>query len=426
MPINRYTSSFLFMCFLLAACFTPKKISNQNSAAEYQKDASFLHPQFEVYHPGENKSFLYFKINCRELLYVKSPEKQSAGASIRIRYRLFTSYENSQVADSGSVKVIDNEYSSRGGFLLGKIEFHATYPNTYVMEVFVTDLNRNQSARSLVNVDKSGPGMRQNFMVTAVGDSMPLYRNYLGRDEKASLTLNGSTPKKELTVRYYNRSFPLPPPPFVAYNPKSFSYVADSVFTLTLENNSCTFQFPKTGFYHIQADTASREGITIYRYAEGFPAIDASDKLVGPLKYLTTKQEYEEIATSKNPKEAVDNFWLQNCGNPERAREVVKTYYTRVQNANEFFSSYQEGWKTDRGLVFTIFGPPNVINKTGISETWIYGEENSYKSLSFNFVRVINPFTDNDYSLSRNEAYKEEWYKMADMWRQGRIYNNTK
>jgi len=427
MPVSRPLLYSLLVLLLLAGCFTPRKISNQNSAAVYQKEASFLHPQFEVYHSKETRSELYFKINCRELLYVKSPEKQNSAASVRITYKLFTSYENKQITDSGSVKVVDNEFSSQGGFLMGKIEFNAAYPNTYVMEVILTDLFRNQSSRSLVNIDKSTINTRQNFMVSSTGTAFPLYRNFLEKNETVLLRANRNIPGKQLTVRYYNRSFPLPPPPFVSYNAKSFSYVADSIFTLSLsDSNTTLLHFPKTGFYHIQPDTTLKEGITLYRYAEGFPAIDVSDKLVGPLKYLTTKQEFDEIVGSKNVKAAVDDFWLRNCGNPERAREVVKTYYNRVQNANEFFSSYQEGWKTDRGIIFIIYGPPNVINKMGISENWIYGEENSYKSMNFTFVRVNNPFTDNDFSLIRNDAYKDDWYKMGDMWRQGRIYNSAK
>ena len=111
---------------------------------------------------------------------------------------------------------------------------------------------------------------------------------------------------------------------------------------------------------------------------------------------------------------------------PERAREVIKAYYNRVQNANEFFTSYDEGWKTDRGIIYIIYGPPNVAKKYGYSETWIYGEENSYKSINFNFVKVLNHFSDNDYVLIRSETYKDEYYKMADLLREGRIYNYTK
>ena len=40
----------------------------------------------------------------------------------------------------------------------------------------------------------------------------------------------------------------------------------------------------------------------------------------------------------------------------ERAKELIKNYYGRLQHANLFFTSYLEGWKTDRGMIFMIFG----------------------------------------------------------------------
>ncbi len=79
--------------------------------------------------------------------------------------------------------------------------------------------------------------------------------------------------------------------------------------------------------------------------------------------------------------------------------------------------------KTERGLIYTIFGQPNTLYKQENAETWVYGEDASYKSLSFVFVKVINPFSENDYQLNRSDMFKDEWYKSVDAWRQGRAYN---
>ena len=424
---NRYLLILLSALFLFVGCFTPRKISNQNTASAYQKEASFLHPQYEAYHNSESKSLLYFKINCKELLYVKSPEKQNAEATIKISYKLFSSIEKKQIADSSSVKVVDNEYSSEGGFLIGKIEFNASYSNTYIMEITLSDLNRNQVVKSIINIDKSSLFTRQNFSITSINSQQPIFRNALSENESVLLKYNKIPNKKELTIRYYNRSFPFPAPPFIVSNNKPFSYAADSVFTIQLSDSSTAIvRFNNRGFYHIQADTTQKEGLTLYRFVEDFPLVNTTAKMVTPLRYLTTSQEYNEILYSKNQKASFDDFWIKNAGNPDRAREVVKAYYNGVQNANEFFTSYDEGWKTDRGIIYIIYGPPNVTHKIGYSETWIYGEENSYKSINFNFVRVLNPFSDNDYILNRSETYKDEWYKMGDLWRQGRIYNSTR
>ena len=73
-------------------------------------------------------------------------------------------------------------------------------------------------------------------------------------------------------------------------------------------------------------------------------------------------------------------------------------------------------------MIFLIFGAPTSIYRTAISESWNYGEENNINSLQFSFTKVLNPFTDNDYTLERSVVYKQSWYTSVDNWRQGRTY----
>jgi len=115
-------------------------------------------------------------------------------------------------------------------------------------------------------------------------------------------------------------------------------------------------------------------------------------------------------------------FVIANLQDWEFAKEIIRKYDKRVQDGNAYFTSYVEGWKTDRGMIYLIYGAPNVIYKTANSETWTYGEENNINSLTYVFSKVNNPFTDNDYSLDRSPNYKQAWYSAVDIWRQGRAY----
>jgi hypothetical protein len=96
---------------------------------------------------------------------------------------------------------------------------------------------------------------------------------------------------------------------------------------------------------------------------------------------------------------------------------MIKLYYNRVMDANRFFTSYLEGWKTDRGIIYIIYGPPNVVYKGRNVEGWVYGEDKNMLSINFTFRKLDNPFTDNDYSLTRSPAYKDGWYIAVDNWR---------
>lgn len=423
----RKTNSIFFL-FLIGvsffACQTPSKISNQNLSYSYRKSENILHPQFTVQHLGAQTSMLHFSISTSELLYVKSGENLPFTARVALTYRLLNSYDSKQAIDTGSVLVVDKEYSDKANLLIAKTEFKANYPNNYVLEVVVQDLNRNISAKTVLNIYKNSFQTAQNFLLTDSAYDQPIFRNYLRKNETVNLHYKGGIKQSKVFVRYYNRQFPLPAPAFSTFTPKPFDYIADSLFTLNLDTTgTVSIHFEKLGFYHFQLDTANKDGFTIYRYSEQFPYLTSPEQLIPMLRFITTRQEFEDLMTQSDKKKAVDDFWQKNGGNNERAKSILKTYYTRAQEANLYFTSFCEGWKTDRGLIYTIYGQPNTLYRQENAETWVYGEDASYKSLSFVFVKVINPFSENDYQLNRSDMFKDEWYKSVDAWRQGRAYN---
>ena len=94
------------------------------------------------------------------------------------------------------------------------------------------------------------------------------------------------------------------------------------------------------------------------------------ETMIDPLKYLTNQNEIEEIKKSDRVKVALDEFWLEITGNIERSRELIRIYFNRVLYANYFFTSHKEGWRTDRGMIYIIYGPPDKVYKTPGGERW--------------------------------------------------------
>ena len=227
----------------------------------------------------------------------------------------------------------------------------------------------------------------------------------------------------EFWCKYYSRDFPLAAPPFSFDIHKDFDYFPDSVLRFSRQELS-ELTFQKEGFYHFQTDTSGKNGLTLFRFDNGFPDITSPKIMIESIRYLTSKKEFEEMSNSSTPKLAVDNFWLNHGGNQEKARSLIKKYYGRTRDANKFFTSFTEGWRTDRGMIFIIFGSPGTVYKNDESETWTYGTPNSTLALNFFFVKVNNPFTENDYTLSRSPTYESDWYRAVEIWRQGRAFNS--
>lgn len=412
--------SVLIAALLFYGCPTSRKISNLNLSHLYKNNLILVHPKFTVHHETADSSRLYFGIDSEELLYTRQGIDQEFTANIGIHYRLMPSYESKDILDSGSVVITDVSPGNEKKQIIGSIMFRVSEGATYLLLATVEDKRRGQKITFYIPVDKSSSYTAQNFLTLSPATGAPLFRNYLAGNEEVRITSRIKADK--LFVRYYNRSFPVAPPPHSVMAVKKFEYKADSVFTVELKDQGATLTLPREGFYHFQLDSSKREGETLFRFALPFPEIGSAAQLIRPLIYITTDEEYEELIKSTDPKASADEFWLKMTGSRERAKELIRKYYTRVQEANALFTSYLEGWKTDRGMIYIVYGPPGVVFRTNTTEVWIYGQDRMMTQNSFTFARVQNPFTDNDYSMERTPVYKSSFQNAVSVWRQGRVF----
>ena len=117
------------------------------------------------------------------------------------------------------------------------------------------------------------------------------------------------------------------------------------------------FTLDRQGLYLVQIDSSSKEGLFINCVDEHFPKITQLKELASCLRYITKKEEYQNITNPNlDTKLELDKFWLSRAGNKNKARLLIRLYYNRIQLANEYFSTYKKGWKTDRGMIYTVFG----------------------------------------------------------------------
>jgi GWxTD domain-containing protein len=413
--IHRFLAAAVFLA-VLAGCSSTSRISLMNLSILYQKEAYFTHLPVAVYHSGDSTSLAIVGIQLDELRYVNIPNTGLKYCYYRLSYRLMDNYEARTVLDSGSVVSGDTINAGRQIMVLQSIQFRAKRPQTYILEIVLTDLNRNEKIKNFIQIDKSSMATRQNFLALSE-DNQPLFRDFIGSGEKVSLMCNNPL-VNQLQVRCYFRDFPLARPPFSEDKQDVFDYRADSIFTIPVyQGKTGLFLLEREGFYHFQSDTTGKQGITLFRFYDGYPEIKSTAQLVTPLRYITTKTEYDKILEAEDQKDAVDQFWLETAGNAPRAKTLIQKYYTNVEESNDYFTSYQEGWKTDRGLIYIIFGRPDIVYRGNNTEEWTYGEPDQRNSLRFDFIKVNNPFTDNDYMLLRSASMKDPWYITVQSWR---------
>lgn len=179
----------------------------------------------------------------------------------------------------------------------------------------------------------------------------------------------------------------------------------------------------ETGLYFAVEDTTDTSlGSGFYVVDDRYPRLTMPDELSEPTIYISTNTEIENFKASSDAKQALDVFFLEMTnGNQALAKEVIRSYYRRVTEANRLFTSYKEGWKTDKGMVYIVLGPPSKVQRFRDREVWLYSQSERFSEIIFTFYRTNNQFTDNYYELVRYPDYKQYWYPYVEAWRNGKI-----
>lgn len=421
----RSRTAYLCLFFLgavITGCVSRSGLTAVNMAPSYQMSGLAMRPSISIYHTSDYTSKIFFEIESDQLLYVRQNPESSFQAELDVFAFVYRSFDDTQILDSTKITIKDTQNVLHPTTLSGALEIEipdVRQRDTYVVVVRFFDKKRRLYFDKVTLLHRTDPLHRQNYLLTDADSNVVLSRQI---DTNRIYRLFANAEVNTLNVRYYNREFDLATPPFVDAPPLQFNYRADSVFSIP---NGGTFKMHNRGFYHFQTDASTHQGFTVFHHYSSFPYITDKRHLVGPMRFVTSNLEYVgmDLKSSDSAKMVIDEFWLRHAGTEERARDQVEEYYQRVEVANQLFSSYKQGWRTDRGVLYVVYGPPTGIYRTLDTETWVYGEEASSLNYTFVFDRMINPFTDNDYQLQRKADYRYGWGLAIEAWRHGRIYD---
>lgn len=212
--------------------------------------------------------------------------------------------------------------------------------------------------------------------------------------------------------------------------------LASGIRLLTQDGSvSIEFTYPtfERGNYRFEVETTSTDGKPIKKARDfaiksyNYPEIKNVLEFAYPLYYLMEKKQYEELISIENKKEMkseIDRFWLSHIGDPKTAKSVIELYYNRVEESNKLFSNYKEGWKTDLGMMYILFGPPWYEKSTLDQLSWGYSfnYEDPSKNFYFYSPKIKSeyyPFK--NYILQRSSEYYSVYYQQIDLWLSGVI-----
>jgi GWxTD domain-containing protein len=81
--------------------------------------------------------------------------------------------------------------------------------------------------------------------------------------------------------------------------------------------------------------------------------------------YIISPEErnaFLQLETNEEREQFIESFWLRRSSNPDLPENDFKEeHYRRIAYANEHYASGIPGWKTDRGRMYIMWGPPDEI-----------------------------------------------------------------
>ena len=334
----------------------------------------------------------------------------------------------------------------------------------YALEVTLEDLSSGQKttrAQSVTVYDPSGaePAIGRVFLqskhtdgrfLPVVAFHVPLNADSL----RCAVDVYNVPPSEQLSVdirilRFKaDTSMALPPFSYsVMGTPMGYGLVdldrADTVFlralsaTVTRKRQTLITQVPQLqeGLFRfdIQVTTAkpahSETSLVASRFysirGAGFPRPVTLRELIDAAGYIARDKEMARMRSAADPAEQrarFEAFWLNLAGDKPAAAALIRRYYTRVEEANRLFTTVREGWRTDRGMVYIILGPPGEIMSHLDTQTWYFNYPGNAMMNAYTFKRILRQgegLSVEEFVLYRQMYYEIFWDRMVARWRSG-------
>ena len=156
----------------------------------------------------------------------------------------------------------------------------------------------------------------------------------------------------------------------------------------------------------IQGNERKKESVFLSLSKIGISSsISNIDQAVENMRYILHDDEWKKLSKTKNTdKETLFlEYWESRDPTPETSdNEVMNEYFSRVSYSNNNFKSYLPGWKTDMGMIYILFGPPDDLDVYNdplsriYSQRWHYYRINKYFDFidenGFGDYRLSTPF----------------------------------
>ncbi|RDB05882.1 GWxTD domain-containing protein [Runella aurantiaca] len=302
------------------------------------------------------------------------------------------------------------------------IRFDVKRPVNHATAVMLAEISEIGTTKKVLNdlaVRFNAPKLSDRFALFERTGQVVMLQNYVNVNDTLLIKDIKKT-VKPLYVMRYNHDFEAASSPMNT-TPRNAPRTL-GIDTTFIINTSMPLTFKEEGLYYMTEDTTDATGIGLVVSNKRFPKMTRPVELVRPVMYMSQNQEINELLGTKDAKKSLDRYWLSLMnGNTDLAKRTISVFYNRVEEANRLFTTYKEGWKTDKGMIFIVMGPPDRVQRSKDREVWVYSQRANFSEINFTFNRRANQFVEDHYELQRYVEYQPIWYPMVEAWRTGAV-----
>lgn len=338
----------------------------------------------------------------------------------KIQWSIQTEYGTKEKLKSGRLEFSDQNFSRKGNVFY--LSFEVPNQKTEESGVLILDFIDQSLAMKFTNdlpIDFRAKKVDTRFNLYSMDNpSMPSFQSYVSLGKEFMVKSILPSNEKLFLKRYKNEVSP-------ALSPMSSSKrdALDGLEPVEIKQikSGQILKLDLPGIYVLtQEPDFHEDGYGFLVVDDRFPKLTYPDELRKALVYMSTPKEIDALMSTENPKEALDLYFLNvSKGNQTVAKQIIKSYYKKVGEANKLFSTYKEGWKSDKGMVYIIMGPPSRVQRNRQREVWLYTQNQNNSEIIFTFYRKSNVFSDQNYELVRYPEYSTFWYPYVEAWRTG-------
>lgn len=373
--------------------------------------------------PGLSRVDVYIQVPYKNVQFVKS--SQGFTAKYSITASVFDSSKKKLIVEktwNETINVIDfNMASSKENYSLSKRSFDLA-PGVYSVRTLLQDKDSKQEAigENIFTVKTYDQNISLSDILLVSKSE-----NSQGKNEIIP-NISRNFPSAKTRIKYY----------FEVYVKDSIDTKSKFEYTvlnsekniihkeveeryLKTGSNKILFtlqEFPfDLGVYSLVASIVDSNGTSIvstaksfYSHWKGLPSlVNNIEKAISQTVYIASPEELDHMEEGETIPEKTKRFlefWKKKDPSPNNdENEIFDEYFRRIGYADENFSNYIEGWRSDRGMVYTILGAPNNVDRhpfeynTKPYEVWEYYDLNRsfifQDQTGFGDYRLITPLT---------------------------------